>query len=210
MIIKKGLIYIARNPSFPQYIKIGKTSKHNIEGRFYSFTSLPEDFEFIYIFKTHNINLIEKNIHDEFSEFRHTAKSERRTEFFRKACLKDLLDYVKKIEISENRILKKIKDVPENKKSGTRSSFRTLNIPIGSKLNYKNLDIFVITADENNQVKYNNEQMSISEATLQIWYKLGKKSRTANGFMYFYYNGQPIRPKNKIQPRLQVKSHPLF
>jgi hypothetical protein len=191
---RTGLVYIAFNPAFPNYFKIGNTTKEIMEERFYSFTSLPEDFEFLFKFKSIDIFSAEKKLHDKFSKFRHTAKSGRRTEFFYINCLQEALKYAEIIAENEKNILQNITDKPVSKLSGKRSSFKLLNIPVGASLQYKKTDIYVKTVDDSNQVEYNNEQMSISEATLQIWHKLGKKSRTANGFVHFRYKEKPLRP----------------
>jgi hypothetical protein len=190
---KSGLVYIAINPAFPSYFKIGNTTKEIMEERFYSFTSLPEDFEFIFKFKSGDINSSEKKLHNKFNEFRHIAKSKRKTEFFDICCLKKAVEYAKTIAKNENHIFQSSAGETIPKSRNKRSSFLLLNIPIGALLQYQKTDIYVKTVDDANQVEYKGKQMSISEATLRIWHELGKKSRTANGFVHFRYKGRPLR-----------------
>jgi len=71
-------------------------------------------------------------------------------------------------------------------------SFKDLNIPVGSILTFKKDDkITVKTADDVNQVIYNNTQMHISKAA---WYLFDKfDGFKYNGFVDFKYNGTILK-----------------
>ena len=192
--IKNGCIYIATNKAFPNYFKIGNTTKKVMEQRFYANSSLPEDFYYEYVFESSDIFSSEKQLHEKFNNYRHTTVSGRITEFFKIECLSEALKYAKKISKDCNtKASIKNKNLYQNL-SEERSSFRKYKIPVGSILEYrdKNLGITVKTLNEGNQVIYNGQSMSISAATLQIWKEKGKNATTANGFAHFRYKGTII------------------
>ncbi len=76
-----GYIYILSNPSMPGILKIGFTNRETVEQRvreLSSATAVPEPFEVEYYCLTHDVEEIEKKIHQEFSAERSPGK-----EFFK-------------------------------------------------------------------------------------------------------------------------------
>ena len=62
----QGLIYFARNPAFQHLTKIGKTSKLNVEERGLTASNVPEDFDYIAVFKCEDMDWAECKIHEQF------------------------------------------------------------------------------------------------------------------------------------------------
>lgn len=75
--MKNGYVYILTNSSMPNLIKIGKTARDSRErAKELSKTSVPTPFKVAFEIFSINYNELEKNIHDELSDFRVSSNRE--------------------------------------------------------------------------------------------------------------------------------------
>jgi len=88
---KRGIVYIAQNPAFMHLFKIGKTTKSDPKDRGLSTSNVPEDFNFLRIYRCDDVDKIETLLQDQFGIYRHQSQTGRRTEFFHVNCLTHVL-----------------------------------------------------------------------------------------------------------------------
>jgi len=62
-IIKKGYIYIARNPLMPHLVKIGKTVHRDLKKRHLDASNIPDGYEALRITSVADVDAIEKVLH---------------------------------------------------------------------------------------------------------------------------------------------------
>lgn len=77
--INKQYIYVLSNPSYPGQIKIGSTTKNNVNERAKQLsraTGVPLPFEIEWIYSCYNSLNLEKEIHQYFDQFRVNDKRE--------------------------------------------------------------------------------------------------------------------------------------
>jgi len=69
---KSGWVYILTNPSMPNILKIGKTSKHPLErvAELSAPTGIPTPFQLAYYQPCRDINFVEKEMHARFDSKR--------------------------------------------------------------------------------------------------------------------------------------------
>ena len=188
----------------PGLVKIGKTE--NLEGRLKALntTALPLPFEMFYA-KDIKKN-VEQHIHQIFGDYRINSKRE----FFNvdpeKARL--LLDLIpgKDVSIKSTKLNldeEDRKEITKRKNKRSNFNFKLVGIPIGSELVFVNdSNETVKVVSEKNEVELNGEKMAISAAALKLLHKQGKKWASAQGSMFFMYDGvilQDLREKNRAE-----------
>lgn len=178
-------VYVAKNPSFPAYIKIGITD--NLSGRkgTLSNTSVPEDFTFIALFECFDAQKTEKSLHKTFNAYRHFTETGRRTEFFSADKLADVLSYARTSLAG----VKEITPDP-NKKRRERTTFSMLGIPEGTEIYYKNIkeEAYTGIVTKNNKVKYPGfkQPMTVSDIATRL------EGSPRNGYKFFYYKNKSL------------------
>jgi len=190
----KGLLYFARNPAFRHLIKIGQTTKDFVEDRGLTASNVPEDFDYPKVFVCEDIDWVEKKVHEQFSEFRHTTEGNRKTEFFWSGCLQKAIEYARDLKgVSDvtDKVTEEIEIVNQNGDKETkrlpRLTFEMIGLAIETKIFFNNdPQKIAIVKDNKNKIEYNGKIESISAVASSIF------GYSANGFAYFYYNGVPL------------------
>lgn len=68
-------------------------------------------------------------------------------------------------------------------------NFREANVPIGSTIEFSiDRSIKATVADETH-ILLDGVKMSVSGATLEIFRQIGKEKKSAQGTLYWFYNG---------------------
>ena len=182
---KKKYVYVAKNPAFPAYIKIGLTDDLTGRKDTLSNTSVPEDFKYIALFECQDAAKTEKTLHKAFAIYRHFTETGRKTEFFSADKLADILSFARTS-------LSGIKDItPDpNKKRRENTTFAMLGIPEGAEIYYKNIkdEAYTGIVTSKNKVKYPGfkQPMTVSDIATKL------EGGSRNGYQFFYYNNKTL------------------
>jgi hypothetical protein len=194
-----GFVYIFINDWMPKLVKIGITA--NLEQRLKESgqnTFVPCAFSCFYAIESEQYENLETFVHKTYDMFRVNDKRE----FFElepetaKDMLKGLVELGLAKEIASIET-EKLSDAVSQQltasgdqailRKRSRTTFKMLNIPIGTELVYKNDDKIVCkTIDDINQVECNGEIRSISNLSIKL------TGSSTNGFEYFTLNNKSL------------------
>lgn len=190
------IVYVLINETMPGLIKIGITNS-DLAGRIrglYS-TGVPLPFELFYACEVESAAFVEKQLHDAFDDHR-VSKSR---EFFRlaperaKAAL--LLAAKREIRLDEGQVFETAELRNEVEVARRRSRFRLslIGITPGTDLQLqKDPSVVCKTVDEINQVDFNGDITSLSNAALQAVRDLGYDWTSAAGSWEWTYQGKRL------------------
>ena len=192
--MEKGIIYILTNQSFPDYIKIGKTS--NLKQRLKSLdsTGVPLPFECYYAVEVDDMARVEKLIHQSFDKDR----VRKNREFFEilPEQAKSALQLTGGKDITpKNDIVESLEDkkaLNKARKKRKRFSFDLLNIQPGSELTFSRKEDEKCTVINNTTVRFRNEETSLSNSALVIMRELGYDWDRISGPAYWQYGNQTL------------------
>lgn len=108
-----GIIYCVRNPLFPHLVKIGHTTKGQVEERGLNASNIPENCETVFAYKVDNVKAVERAVHNGCADFRYVSKSQRNTEFFYENAIERAKSIVNPFMI-EDELLNTELNVPED------------------------------------------------------------------------------------------------
>ena len=167
----EGIIYVLTNPAMPRMLKIGMTTRDEIEIRMNELytTGVPLPFECSFAGKTNNLKEVERALHIAFGPNRVNPKREffeieeiQVIELLRLICSEDVTPEVKNE-------LEKVDEVSKDagkrfKEKRPKFNFLEMQIPVGEKIySASNNDYCVIHSS--NRVLYKGEEMSLTRAT---------------------------------------------
>jgi len=171
-----GIVYVFSNPAMPKIVKIGITTRDNVDDRLKELftTSIPVPFECEYACKVEDYNAVEKAIHIAFAP----NKINPQREFFEidPEQVIAVLKLLSKEDITPEVVKEFEPDMnPNDVKAGKRLkkqrqpplNFKQMGIEIGAKLKYVKDDIEVIVTAEK-KVNFKGEEVSLTEATKRI------------------------------------------
>jgi len=203
-----GFVYIIENEWMPKLVKIGITK--NLKQRLKESgqdTFVPCAFSLYYAIQSEQYEKLESFIHKTYDMFRVNEKRE----FFElepetaKVMLKGLIEIGVATEIPSSETDKISAEVSQELTASgvqaifrkrSKTTFKMLGIPTGTKLVYKNDNTHVCkTIDEINQVEYNGIISSISSLSNKL------TGSPTSGFYYFTFNN-----KSLADMRLELES----
>lgn len=218
MEVKEGLIYILTNPSFPNYVKIGKTT--DLQQRVRSLnnpTCLPFSFRVYATYKVEsNLDSVERAIHNLIDKIDYDLRAReeadsgrlREREFFaldaenayevlrEVAVLRgDEHNLTKpnqtKKEKEEERIAKTVEERAEKAK---RLTFTEYGIPIGGQIAFVRDGAITAAVVSETKVEYEGKQYSLSALASDLLRKHcgWKSTASVQGPLYFTYKGKKI------------------
>lgn len=167
----EGIIYVLTNPAMPGILKIGMTTREEVEIRMNELytTGVPLPFECAFAGKTDKLKEVEKALHIAFGPQRVNPKRE----FFEIEEIQviKLLKLLCSEEVTPEITveLEKVDEVSKNagkrfKAKRPRLNFNEMQIPIGEKIySVTNEDFCIIISKD--KVSYNDEIMSLTKAT---------------------------------------------
>ena len=175
----KGLVYVLTNSAMPGLVKIGMTTRSNMDIRMkelYS-TGVPVPFECAYAceVKASDCAKIEHALHTAFAPNRINANREFFSISPQQAIVilelfnrKDITEEVSS-EI-ENELTSEDKIAIEKSKSTRRPplNYKEMGIPFGAKLTYTNDPSITVTVSSDRRVMYKNEEYSLTTVTKQL------------------------------------------
>lgn len=188
------IVYILKNESMPEYIKIGFTHG-DVKERLKQLdrTGTPLPFEVYYAATVENAEKEEKWLHSVFADRR--ARESR--EFFKMNPEYATLA-LKRVEIKEEKIdsgltKEQEKEVDEAKERRSRFHFAQYGIPVGSKLTFTRDSNIVAEVVENDKIKVGEKTGSLSTFAMEL---LGYQRRP-QGTLYFEYDGEILDDRRR-------------
>ena len=191
-----GIVYVLTNPAMPGLVKIGKTSRRDIETRLnelYS-TGVPVPFECAYASRVEDETAVERAFHQAFGPYRINGKRE----FFQIepdqaiALLKlmaiedvtpDIIEEANKVDTESKEGSKRLNSSRPN------MNFREMGIKNGSTLQFTQSEATVTVASER-KVVFNGEETSLTQATRTL---LNNGTYHVRPAPYWTYNGKNLR-----------------
>ena len=192
----EGIVYVLSNEAMPGLIKIGLTTRRELQDRINELytTSVPVPFTCEYASRVDDCAKVEQALHQAFS----TDRVNPNREFFRMSVERviPILKLVEKEEITAS-VRKDIdKDITETDRQASNNlkkkkrpplNFVEMNIPMGAELlcPYEGVDYKVYVCAPR-KVKFNDEETSLTATLRQIMNITWDVQPTP----YFYYNGR--------------------
>ena len=189
------IVHVLTNEAMPGLIKVGRTST-DLAGRIKALlqTGVPLPFELFFACEVTDSTFVEAQLHDAFGDHRVS----RNREFFRvapervQAALR--LASIREIrlgdEVFETRADQE--DVVAAKRR-TRFMFSMIGMKPNSELLLaRDPSIKCTTLDERNQVEFNGEVTSLSDAAIQAYSSIGLIASAISGPWAWTYNGNRL------------------
>ena len=198
--MSNGFVYVLINEAMPDLVKIGKANMpvgKRIKELFT--TSVPLPFECFHASKVQDMDFVEKQLHDAF----HDSRVHPKREFFRispervQAAL--LLAQVEDANPADDVLEDTDDKLALNKARAFRPpfNFRMVDIPNGATLQFvKNAEI-TCTVVDNKKVNFKDEEITLSGAALILLREIGHKSETAQGPLYWLYEGETLDERRR-------------
>ena len=212
------LIYILTNPSFPNYVKIGKTTE--LQQRVCSLnnpTCLPFSFRVYATYKVeNNLDAVERSIHNLIDKIDYDLRAReevdsgrlREREFFALdaenafevlreiAMLRgDEHNLVRVKQSKQEKVEEQIAKVVEERAEKSKPlTFTEYGIPIGSELVFVRDPSIVVTVINDKQVDYKMKNYSLSALASELLktYCGWKSATSVQGPLYFTYKGKKL------------------
>lgn len=188
------IVYILKNESMPEYIKIGFTHG-DVKERLKQLdrTGTPLPFEVYYAATVGNAEKEEKWLHSIFADRR--ARESR--EFFKMNPEYATLA-LKRVEIQEEKIdsgltKEQEKEVDEVKERRARFHFAQYGIPVGSKLTFTRDPNIVAEVVEGDKIKIGDKVSSLSTFAMEL---LGYQRRP-QGTLYFEFEDEILDDRRR-------------
>jgi len=225
----KGIVYILTNPSLDGWVKIGMSVRNDISARLTELNSpanIPLSYRAYAIYEVDKPQDVEKHIHslfdiiDESLHARETLASGRvrEREFFRispekayavfKSVAKLRGDESNLILVAPNDEQMEEEQIAEQSKRRPNFKFSMLSIPIGTELQFVyDEECVCVTKDMSSKIEYEGNDYSLSGlATKLLVEKQGwKDTYTAQGPLYFTYQGKTLADLRNLQEQKQVE-----
>ena len=188
------IVYILKNESMPEYIKIGFTHGDVKERlRQLDRTGTPLPFEIYYAATVENAEKEEKWLHSVFADRR--ARESR--EFFKMNPEYATLA-LKRVEIQEEKIdsgltKEQEKEVDEVKERRSRFHFAQYGIPVGSKITFTRDSNIVAEVVEDDKIKIQDRVSSLSTFAMEL---LGYQRRP-QGTLYFEFEDEILDDRRR-------------
>lgn len=188
------IVYILKNESMPEYIKIGFTHGDvNERIKQLDRTGTPLPFEIYYAATVENAEREEKWLHSIFADRR--ARDTR--EFFKMNPEYATLA-LKRVEIKEENIDSGLteaqeKEIDEIKERRSKFHFAQYGIPVGSKLTFTRDSNVIAEVVEGDKIKIGDKVSSLSTFAMEL---LGYQRRP-QGTLYFEYEDEILDDRRR-------------
>jgi len=194
--MEEGIVYVLKNPAFPNLVKIGITLRDEVQIRMselYS-TGVPLPFECVFAGKVKNVKVVEASLHQAFNPNRVNPSRE----FFdidedQAIVILKLLDH-EDVTPEINQELDKVDEVSKraskeySRKRRPSFNFQEMGIEVGDILHSVDGQHSCEVLDEK-KVLYNEKTMSLTKATRTM---LDNDYNVAPG-LYWNHNGKRLR-----------------
>jgi hypothetical protein len=189
------IVYLLTNEAMPGLVKVGRTNA-DLAGRIRQLfsTGVPLPFELFYATEVADGAFVERQLHDAFGDHRVS----RNREFFRIAPER-ILAALKLAALNEVRLGDEVFETAVDKadvvaaKRRSRFLLSMIGLKPGTILQLaKDPNVTCTTIDERNQVEFNGEVTSLSDAAVQAWKSLGQEMIALSGPWEWMYEGRRL------------------
>lgn len=173
MNLEEGIVYVLTNPAMPGIVKIGMTTRLEIEIRMselYS-TGVPLPFECSFAGKVNDVRKVEKAFHKAFGPYRINPNREffeiedsQAIGLLEIICVEDVTSQVKSELDKVDEASKDAGKAYSNSKRRPNLNFKEMGIDEGQKL-YSNVTDEHCIVEGEKQVNFRGESMSLTRAT---------------------------------------------
>ena len=192
----EGIVYVLKNPAFPNLVKIGITTRDEVQLRMSELytTGVPLPFECVYAGKVENPKKVEGALHHAFSDSRINPSRE----FFdldesQAIAVLKLISFedvtpILKTELEKVDVISKKASKKYSKSRRPNLNFIEMGISIGEKLTTADgLHSCIIT--EEKKVKFEEEIMSLSRCTR----KIKGIDHNVQSSPHWFFNGKSLK-----------------
>jgi hypothetical protein len=199
-----GIIYIFTNPSFPDWIKIGRCSDLNKRlASLSSNTCLPFPFQCFYACEVDQPKTVEATLHYIFDNFRISPKRE----FFnvdpeQVIAALSLMSGVKYVQSPEKlQCPDDINSIDKELRRQSQFSFSAAGIALGDKIDLIRMPEVSAIVVSDAAVEIDGQTMSLNQATsfCLLKYCSEKKSKIGSPRYWSYEGEMLVKRKNRIQ-----------
>lgn len=201
-----SIVYVLANPSFPDFIKIGRCK--DIDQRLSSLssnTALPLPFQCVFACTVEDPKTVEKTLHRTFREYRVNP----RREFFRMSPepVIELLKLLSKgeIEPSSDNLASPSSDEKFLEGLYSEFTFDQASVPLGSQIVFARMESLNCFVTGRNEVEFEGTQQLLTDATRIALARVGKDPEIKlSPARYWLYEGEVLahRKHQKIHGRL--------
>lgn len=192
------IVYILTNEAMPGLIRIGKTTSNLLSRiRALDVTGVPLPFECFYAAEVADCHLAERLLHDAFDDQRvrknrefFTISPERVASALKIAALREITPADPIImDKDDEQALERVKE------RRSRFNFRLVNIQSGAELVHRKDETESCRVIDNRTVEYDGATMSLSQAALRVFHKLGYNWSAVSGPESWLYDGESLHQR---------------
>lgn len=195
------IVYVLTNEAMPGIVKIGMTEADSVESRLAQLNAhsgVPLPFECYFAAEVEACRRIESILHQLFSEQRINP----RREFFRVDPEKVVLaiSIGKFTEVTPGQIAADAEDrqaLEKEKACRPRIRLAALGIHQGAVLHFSRDEAITATVQQDNRVRYQGQEMSLSAAALAALHRLGYRTPTASGSEHWLFEGELLDERRR-------------
>ncbi len=194
-----NIVYVLINEAMEGYVKIGITA--NVEKRMKELdtTPVPLPFECFYAARVGDARMVERHLHDAFSDYRVRSKRE----FFRIAPER-VVSALKLAELEEvtpkGDVVETSEDQAALDKARERRgafNFDMVGIAKGSVLVFERDTESVCRVLDHKSVEFEGESLSLSASALKIFHRLGYSWKAVAGTDYWMFEGETLSVRRR-------------
>lgn len=201
----RGVVYILFNNAMEGYVKIGRTSRNDVEKRIKELdtTALPLPFQCYFAGEVNSAADVERRLHRVFAD----KRVRQNREFFQvdldqakeALLLASPTDVTPKQDaVNDPSDLQALENAKIFRERRSRLKFSEIGVPIGAELIFSRGDNIKCTVVRDGCVKYNDEEMASSAAAYLIMRELGYNPATINGNDFWTYNNLTLTTIRKL------------
>ena len=189
-----GIVYVLLNPTFDNYVKVGRTIDLEQRLKQLDNTSVPLPFRCVFAVEVDDEVGVERLVHQAFADVR--VRTSR--EFFEIdvqrviAALKltNGIDVTPKADIAED--AESIAALERRVGKRKTYSFSDAQVDIGDTLTFSKDENITVVVVADRKVEFEGETVSVSKAALTLLHREGYTWKQANGWAYWMKNGETL------------------
>ena len=209
-----GIVYVFANEYMPDLIKIGKTTRNEIQQRsdelYNGHSGVPVPFSCLYAAEVADAYKVEKRLHEAFA----CDRVNPRREFFKTAPHR-IIALLKMVEITDQSMAVQEEldenTSPEEKQAISRAAaenarrsnlrFSDIDIPLGTELAFVEDETKKCVVVEDKQVEYEGKRYSLSRLALDFLNQSGFSRISAQGAAHFLFQGELLSERRDRMER---------
>lgn len=195
-----SIVYILTNEAMPGLVKVGKTRGPLIQRiKSLDSTSVPLPFECFFAAEVEDCDRAEKLLHDAFDD--HRVRKNR--EFFEISAerIASALKLAAIREVTPTDVvvadLDDVSAINKARERRARFNFKLVEIPAGSVLRHRKSEDETCVVLDNRSVEYDGRSLSLSQAALEVFTKLGYSWKAVSGPESWLYAGETLDERRR-------------